>query len=203
MFDLKKLFQRHSQGHAAEEHGPGSDYHPSGERGQGLEVEYQRLIAAQFRRWGIAMGCVSIEVRKIGTAADGYDVFVAMIRLMQWERHSALRVLLGLPLLEAKIRKAVRETWLADYAHFVGLWLHSSEHVHDTEGMSELRRLMKGLAPLPPAAAASTEAHSLPGPDSQPLRSEPAASPRFPAPASSIAPIGPVSEIPGIVVRIR
>ncbi|MEO5672574.1 MAG: hypothetical protein ABIR26_17960 [Ramlibacter sp.] len=156
MIDLKNLFHRPAKSNVIETNDPGSDYHPSSERG-GLEVEYQKLVAAQFRHWGVAMGCVTIEVRKIGVAADGYDVFVAMVRLMQWHRPSAIRVLLGLPVLEAKIRKAVRSTWLADHAHFVGLWLHSSEQLQETAGMTELRELVKDLAPPSSAETAPSQ----------------------------------------------
>ena len=106
--------------------------------GEGLETDYQGIIASHFRRWGVSNQCVTIEVRKIGQAPDGYDVFVGMVRLVRWERHSALRVLLGLPLLEAKIRKTVRATWLADYSHFTGLWLHTSEQLQVPDELREL-----------------------------------------------------------------
>jgi hypothetical protein len=149
MFDLRKLFVREARNAraGAAPQDPDSDYHPSDRRGEGLEVEYQSLIATQFRRWGIATGCVTIEVRQIGRAPDGFDVFVGMVRLAQWDRTSALRVLIGLPLLEAKVRKTVRATWLADFSHFGGLWLHASEGLTGTSAMGELRDLMVQLAP--------------------------------------------------------
>jgi hypothetical protein len=150
MFDLRKLFVRESR---RKPHDPDSEYHPSGRRGEGLEVEYQSLIATQFRRWGISNGCVTIEVRQIGRAPDGFDVFVGMVRLAQWERASALRVLVGLPLLESKVRKTVRGTWLADFSHFGGLWLHASESLHATPSMAELRDLVLHLVPPSPPAA--------------------------------------------------
>ncbi len=138
MFDLRKLFVREVR--SRKQHDPDSEYHPSDRRGEGLEVEYQTLIATQFRRWGIATGCVTIEVRQIGRAPDGFDVFVGMVRLAKWDRVSALRVLIGLPLLEAKVRKTVRSTWMADFSHFGGLWLHASESLHATPAAAELRR---------------------------------------------------------------
>jgi len=158
MFDLKKLFLREARARRGPPLDPDSDYHPSDRKGEGLEVEYQGLIATQFRRWGISTSCITIEVRKIGRAPDGFDVLVGMVRLAQWERNSALRVLLGLPLLESKVRKAVRGTWLADYSHFGGLWLHASERLYNDPGMGELRELLLKLAPAAPAAAGSAMA---------------------------------------------
>lgn len=153
MFDLRKLFVREAR--SAPPHDPDSDYHPSGRRGEGLEVEYQSLIATQFQRWGIATSSVTIEVRQLGRAPDGYDVFVGMVRLASWERTSALRLLLGLPLLEAKVRKVVRGTWLADYSHFGGLWLHASEGLANGPARPELRELMLQLTPPSPVNAAT------------------------------------------------
>lgn len=148
MFDLRKLFIRETRGHR--EADPDSDYRPSERQGEGLEVEYQSLIAQQFRRWGISPNCVTVEVRKIGQAPDGFDIFVGMVRLEQWERTSGLRLLLGLPLLEAKVRKNARSTWIADFSHFGGLWLHASEQLSHTSAMGELRDLMLHLTPPSP-----------------------------------------------------
>ena len=86
MFDLKKLFVREARARRGEALDPDSDYHPSDRKGEGLEVEYQSLIATHFRRWGISNSCVTIEVRRIGVAPDGFDVLVGMVRLAQWER---------------------------------------------------------------------------------------------------------------------
>lgn len=150
MFDLRKLFVREMRarkGRAAVD--PDSDFGPSGQRADGLEVEYQALIAQQFKRWGIRPGSVSVEVTKFGKAPDGFDVFVGMVRLESWERASAFRILLGLPLLETKVRKAVRATWLADFSHFGGLWLNASEQLHSMAGAGELRDVLVDLVPSP------------------------------------------------------
>jgi hypothetical protein len=166
MFDLKKLFVREARAREGQPLEADSDYHPSDRKGVGLEVEYQSMIATQFRKWGIAPGCITIEVRKIGVAPDGFDVLVGMVRLAKWERSSALCVLVGLPLLEHKVRKAVRGTWLADFSHFGGLWLHASEQLHaDTAAMGELRELLLNLVPPSPPApgAGSAQGAGYPG----------------------------------------
>lgn len=155
MFDLRKLFVRDVRPRGervqtpVQDTQPISDYHPSSPSGHGLEVEYQALIATQFRRLGITSSSTTIEVRTVGHGAHGHDILVGMVRLHQWERVSALRLLLGLPVLEARIRKLVRATWLADYSHFGGLWLHASEQLHTTPGAQELRGLIRSLTPGP------------------------------------------------------
>ena len=151
MFDLRKLFDREARARHRREQGlasepaADSDYHPSTPPGSGLEVEYHGLIANQLRRMGVSPDSISIEVRPIGKGPHGFDVLVGMVRLQRWDRVSALRVLVGLPLLEAKVRKMVRATWLADFSHFGGLWLHASEQVHASPGASELRELLRQL----------------------------------------------------------
>ncbi len=155
-FDIRRIFAR-SGGPATGgelDDAADTDYLPEHGNGEGLETDYQGIIAAHFRRFGVSNSCVTIEVKKIGQAPDGYDVFVGMVRLMRWERNSALRLLLGLPLLESKIRKTVRSTWLADYSHFTGLWLHTSDQLQVPE---ELRELLGTLAPSGTAAPPDSE----------------------------------------------
>lgn len=146
-FDLRKLFAGNGGTDSGGfEDAADTDYLPVNGHGEGLETDYQGLIASHFRRFGVSNHCITIEVRKIGQAPDGFDVFVGLVRLIRWERDSALRVMLGMPVLEAKIRKSVRATWLADYSHFGGLWLHASERM---KVPPELRELLGALAPLP------------------------------------------------------
>ena len=160
-FDLRKLFAGGSSADSGGfEDAADTDYLPVNGEGEGLETDYQGLIASHFRRFGVSNHCITIEVRKIGQSHDGFDVFVGLVRLVRWERDSALRVMLGMPVLEAKIRKAVRATWLADYSHFGGLWLHASERMKIP---NELRELLGALAPLPgsnPGAAPSSSGFS-------------------------------------------
>lgn len=163
MFDMRKLFARESR---VPDSVPGRDPESQCQdaSGEGLEVEYKQLVNAQLRRSGISPACARVEVRKLGRAPDGFDVFVGMVRLHRWERSSALRLLVGLPLLEARVRRVVRSTWLADYSHFGGLWLHASEQLQSTPAPAELRQLLLSLtapaadgASLPPADRESTD----------------------------------------------
>jgi hypothetical protein len=169
MFDFWKLFSREARLQALPTHAaPDSNYNPS-QPGEGLEVEYQALIAAEFRRLRICPTCTTIEVRRLGYSPGGFELLAGMVRLHRWERRSALRLLLGLPTLESRIRRAVRATWLADYSHFGGLWLHTSEQLLLDPESGELRRLVRSLTtrrlePVAPGAAgAERDAHeSLP-----------------------------------------
>ena len=139
MFEIRKLFTKEAQGRER------LDATEGGAPGEGLEVEYQQLIADQFRRLGINDVCTTIEVRRIGHGPHGFDLLVGMIRVHRWERTSVLRLLIGLPLIESRVRKLVRSTWLADYSHFGGLWVHASEHLHEAPGAEELRELLLAL----------------------------------------------------------
>ena len=68
-----------------------------------------------------------------------------MVRIFAWERRPALRLLLGLPLLERKIRKTIRAHWVAEVSHFGGVWLHASERLAETGAASDLRPLLATL----------------------------------------------------------
>jgi hypothetical protein len=148
MFDLRKLFVRDAD-RRRDDQGRDTEVNPSsaGTTGQGLEAEYEGLISTQFRRWGITDTAVTVDVRPLGKAHDGLDVYVGMVRLAHWERTPALRLLLGLPMLETKIRKTVRSLWIGEVSHFGGLWLHASEQLHTSAAPGELRELMMQLTP--------------------------------------------------------
>lgn len=129
----------------------------------GLEAEYQKLISLQLKRWGVGESCASVEVRHVGEAADGRDVFVGVVRLFAWERKPALRLLLGLPLLESKVRRTLAGLWLAEVSHFGGLWLHASGQLQESAATADLRHLMVTLTGTRAQAAARGEAKGRPG----------------------------------------
>ena len=157
MFDLRKLFAKEAASRERAEYGGAAE---------GLEIEYQRLVTTQFRRLGIHEDCVTIDVRRIGHGPHGFDVLVGMVRLHRWERTSGLRLLIGLPLIESRVRKLVRSTWLADYSHFGGLWLHAAEHLHEEPGVEELRELLMTLTPpQAPTSAQTPTSHPFAHPD--------------------------------------
>jgi hypothetical protein len=158
---------------------PETRVNPDDQRGDDLESEFQDAILEQLARGGVTADCVAIDVRPLGRAADGRQVYLALLRLTRWEETSAVRLLLGLPLLQAKIRKAVQSSWLDEVAHFSGLWVHPSGQFEETAAMNDLRNMIVHLEQVraraaPPNAPAAPEQSvwSLPqelaGPPSKP-----------------------------------
>lgn len=153
MFGLRKIIAR--EGRQRQEGARDTEV-DSAPRGHNLEAEYEALIITQCVRWGIDETIITLEVRRLGRTNSGLDIYGGMMRLTRWQRDSALRVLLGLPLLEAKIRKMVRSLWLGEVSHFGGLWLHASEQLTTTEAMTELRQLILQLTHDPEPAGGET-----------------------------------------------
>jgi hypothetical protein len=115
---------------------------PSG----GLADEYQKLISHQLHRWGVPEGCAAVAVREMGRDEHGRDVFVGVVTLFKWDRDAAVRLLLGLPLFEKKIRKALQGLWIADMSSFGGIWLHATGELQADPAVSELRNAVRTLA---------------------------------------------------------
>ena len=132
---------------------------PRGDARDALPSEYERLIALVLRRCGIPESCASIEVIQIGEGGDGRQVFVALVRIFAWERRPALRLLLGLPLLERKVRKAIRAHWISEMSHFGGIWLHASERIADSAADTELRHLITSLTHPRPSSWSELRGH--------------------------------------------
>lgn len=135
MVDLLKLFQKSPDD-------PETRVDASDQQAEGLEPEFRDIIVEQLVRGGVDPDCVTLEIRQLGHATDGKQVYMGMMRLAQWNERSALRLLLGLPLLQAKVRRQVRSSWLEDLCHFGGLWLHPSGQFEETEAMERLRVLL-------------------------------------------------------------
>jgi len=79
------------------------------------------------------------------TMQDGRKVYLAMVRLVKWEARTTLRLLVALPLLEAKTRQSLETTWLMDVSHFGGLWVHASSSLRNGEVMGDIREAIKLL----------------------------------------------------------
>jgi hypothetical protein len=104
--------------------------------------EYRGIVLDQLVRGGVAANCVELDVRASGKMKDGRTMYVGMLRLVHWERGSAVRLLLGLPILESRVRRMVRGSWLRDVSQFNGLWLHASGQLQDSQAMEDLRTLV-------------------------------------------------------------
>lgn len=106
--------------------------------------QYHGLVLQELDRCGVDPHVVTVDVRQIGAAQDGLEVYAAMVHLTKWDQSSAVRLLLGLPLIEQKIRETARASWLASGHHFVGLWVHASKQLSLP---AELKRTISELAP--------------------------------------------------------
>lgn len=140
MLGLRKLLQREP-----DDASPATDFDESGQSIDDIAEEYRALVIDQLIRGGVSPGCVEIEIRRSGRVLDGRHVFVAMVRLIHWERHSAVRLLLGFPILESRLRRTVRGSWLRDLSHFGGVWLHTSGQLQDSVTMQDLRAVLLDL----------------------------------------------------------
>jgi hypothetical protein len=149
MLDLLKLLQRDS------EESPVTETGASGHSIDEIAQEYRGLIKEQLERGGVSLACLEIDVRQAGESRDGHPVFVGMLRLTNWERASAIRLLLGLPILESRLRRAVRGSWMRDLSHFGGVWLHASGQLQDSHAMEDLRAIVIDIERKGNEAAAS------------------------------------------------
>lgn len=105
---------------------------------------YRELVANELVRWGVPEKAVAIEIRREGHSG-GLAGFVALVHLLEWRGAETLPLLLGLPFLERRLRRALQSHWLADVSAFTGLWLHAPEGMLAAPGSDHLRELLMGL----------------------------------------------------------
>ena len=121
-----------------------TDYQDLGHGSGSLEAEYQRLVAQHLARWGVPESHVAIEVRQVGSRM-GKLLFDVVVCLAHWDRITALRVLIGLPLFEKKIRKALEGLWLQDVSTLRAVLVCASESLQEQEPCAELRQTLVSL----------------------------------------------------------
>lgn len=135
--DFRKLLHRRSN------EAPGTTAEPFADA-ESAAAEYQRIILEQLALGGISTSAIALEVRRFGHT-NSLPVFVGMLRLRSWHRQSAFRMLLGLPMVEDKVRRAMAGTWLQDASYFAGLWLHASAQLKGTPAFHELGAVIMHL----------------------------------------------------------
>jgi hypothetical protein len=118
-----------------------TDYDQLGHKGGGLPAEYFRIIETELRRLGVPESSVSLEVLQVAMTPQGRGVYSGRIRLLRWDEGKAIRLLLGLPILERRVRKALQAHWVLELSHFSGLWLHATEGTQGVTAVREIRSL--------------------------------------------------------------
>ncbi|ROZ69358.1 hypothetical protein EEB15_22830 [Ramlibacter sp. WS9] len=122
-----------------------------------VRSEYMEQVLAQLKRFGIPPDMAMVEIGEAGMSEQGHPIFHAMLRIVAWQRKPGVRLLLGLPLLEHNIRKALEATWTAEVSDFGGVWLQPSGLLEDGAAAAEIRGMIHALEAIgsapPPAAA--------------------------------------------------
>ena len=122
-----------------------TQYSSSQMSGEGLEREYEEVVRAQLARLGVPQETVEVQVRPAGTMQDGRSIYLGMVRLVQWDARTSFRLLVALPLLEAKTRQSLDTSWLMDVSHFGGLWVHASAAIRTSEVLVDIRAAITRL----------------------------------------------------------
>lgn len=107
-----------------------------------IAAAYVAIVREQIEAAGIPGDAVSLEMVVVGRTGSGRPALAAMLKLRAWSGRPSVRLLLGLPLFEARVRRCLRNHWLADVSFFAGLWLHPSAPVREPRVLQELRELL-------------------------------------------------------------
>lgn len=110
-----------------------------------IATAYSDILQQQVREAGIADDVVTIDMTVVGRTGDGRLALAAMIKLTAWCEQGTIRLLLGLPLFEAKVRRCLRNHWLNDVSFFAGVWLHSASATRDPKVLGRLRDMLVRL----------------------------------------------------------
>jgi hypothetical protein len=122
-----------------------TDYDELADQAGGLPAEYFRIIDTELRRFGIPESSASLEIVQVALTPQGRGVYAGQMRLLSWADGKAARLLLGLPILERRVRKALETHWALELSHFSGLWLQATEGVQGAGTAREIRSCLRQL----------------------------------------------------------
>ncbi|MBW0170874.1 MAG: hypothetical protein KXJ61_11670 [Hydrogenophaga sp.] len=86
--------------------------------------DYKELIAQCFCLMGLPADQISIQVRPVGVRSSGLEVYAAFIKVTRWDE-AVISVLSKMPLIEKKIDRLIKQSSMARYSSFAGLWFRS------------------------------------------------------------------------------
>ena len=95
--------------------------------GKRLHSDYRELAEKHLRLIGVPDDCVDVDVGT--TSHAGRSVYNVKIRVVRWDRHTGMRLLVSVPALESRLRKAVAQSGLGQVSDFGGVWVHASSRL--------------------------------------------------------------------------
>jgi len=109
----------------------------------GVQEEYAEAVAENLRQMGVS--CTAVEPRSCGFGPKGREKVAVIVRVTHFERPQVLRVFMGLPLLEARVREIFADTWISEVSEFEGIWLQASGEGWQAEELGQMRELIHRL----------------------------------------------------------
>jgi hypothetical protein len=108
-----------------------------------LDEDYRQLVLSQLIRLGIPLHVVDVDVLLAGQTPDGREIFVAMLKIVAWEREAGVRLLLAQGFLEAGVRRALEASWLPEVSEFGGIWMRISTRLQSGPSARDLRSVVQ------------------------------------------------------------
>lgn len=134
MLNLRSLLTRRASGPATTIFGQSTGGDPD------VLTELEAIIWSQLGRAGIPSDCVGVEVCALEEKRQKKPCLIGKLHLAGWQRKPVLRLMLGLPVLEVRVRQGFESSWLNDVSTFGGLWLRGFGELQSQAALHELRQ---------------------------------------------------------------
>lgn len=117
---ISRVFSRRSQ--AA---GSNNSALSSGLSTGDIESYYVRIIADCLRRMLLPRDSIEVHMKCSGKGPDGLDGFAGYVRILKWDPVVTPVLLQNLPVIDARVRKVVKDSAILEGTHFAGLWFQA------------------------------------------------------------------------------
>lgn len=99
-----------------------------------LRREYRERVLDYCVRHGVDPKAMRVRALSLGYR-QGKEVYVVLVTVTDPGFETALQLAHLAPNIEKRVAEMVGATWLGDYTHFSGVWLHWSDQIRIPEAV--------------------------------------------------------------------
>jgi hypothetical protein len=94
-----------------------------------IESYYANIVVECLRRMLVPRDSIDVRIKRLGKGPDGLAGFAGYVRILKWDPVVMPLLLQNLPVIDARVRKVVKDSAILEGTHYAGLWFQAGSSV--------------------------------------------------------------------------